>query len=804
MFQNINADGGVSNSNYVRENKINLMLKEIFKLHNCVIYILAFLVSAASIKNEILPFGLAIVAACMGSTVPIFVVYIISFISTAVFHGLDGLSAYFYTSIIFFLTVFMFKPKVSLEDRNEVFKVGTRIFIASFLYNLINNLRDIFLIYDLFLGTIIAALTYTFYKIFVNGIVVIRDFKDKKAFTIEEIISAALICSIAISAFSNVKFFSLSITNILVIFIILLFGLKNGMLVGGTVGLSIGLALTLIGNITLLQLTVFAVSGILAGVLNKFGKIGVIVGFILGNAILTYLANGNTATIIYFREIFISAVLLIFVPSKVKIQIEDLMGKEKLLTNRGEHRLNYYQEIKDKLSAVANTISEMNNNFYINNATSDLSKEIYIDNFLENMEDYGTNIFYEDVVNNQNIIEDIFDEFKINDIITENIIVNIFKKYNNYILMRDQKIKEDLQELIKIANRTYREMQIKKVKAETKKEENKKMSSELKNVTNMINKVSSETGINDNKFETKEKEIQVLLTGKGYNVNNVSVVQALNGKYIVNLDLEYNDETIRDKSKIANISDIISKSFGEKFSFQKDKKNLSTGVYIQTYSAEDKYIMQVGSSKTTKENSTVSGDSNLQVRLEDGKYLLVISDGMGSGKEAKQSSKFVVNTLNNLLAKGFEEDDVVNLINSELNLNKEDEMYASVDMSVFDLYSGTLSLMKNGACNTYIKTNKKVNIYPSDGMPIGIVNDINLSRNTIELNEGDIVLMCSDGLLEVQDEIKKDWIADFLKNVNTNNVQKIADLIVSEAIDNSYGIAKDDITVIVAKIIRYK
>ena len=64
--------------------------------------------------------------------------------------------------------------------------------------------------------------------------------------------------------------------------------------------------------------------------------------------------------------------------------------------------------------------------------------------------------------------------------------------------------------------------------------------------------------------------------------------------------------------------------------------------------------------------------------------------------------------------------------------------------------------------------------------------------------------MCSDGLLDSKDDRKSDWIEEFLKNVNTNNVQKIADLIVNEAIDNNYGKPKDDITVIVAKITKKK
>ena len=244
MFQN------VSNSridiNKEDNKKVSLILKELFTVHNVVIYILTFLVSMVSIKNEIIPFGLAILAACMGGTVPIFMVYIVSFISTWIFHGGDGLVTFFGTSIIFFVLIFIFKPKVSLDERNEVLKVGTRLFFASFLYNLINNIRGVFLIYDLFLGLVIAALTYTFYKIFVNGIVVIRDWGEKKAFTVEELIAASIIIAIAISVLKDVQIFSLSISNILIIFIILVLGWKNGMLIGGTAGLSIGLALTLV------------------------------------------------------------------------------------------------------------------------------------------------------------------------------------------------------------------------------------------------------------------------------------------------------------------------------------------------------------------------------------------------------------------------------------------------------------------------------------------------------------------------------------------------------------------------------
>ena len=60
--------------------------------------------------------------------------------------------------------------------------------------------------------------------------------------------------------------------------------------------------------------------------------------------------------------------------------------------------------------------------------------------------------------------------------------------------------------------------------------------------------------------------------------------------------------------------------------------------------------MAVGTADCTKNKSEISGDSVLNIRLKDGKYLLAISDGMGSGKNAKESSSNALKMLENLFA----------------------------------------------------------------------------------------------------------------------------------------------------------
>ena len=162
------------------------------------------------------------------------------------------------------------------------------------------------------------------------------------------------------------------------------------------------------------------------------------------------------------------------------------------------------------------------------------------------------------------------------------------------------------------------------------------------------------------------------------------------------LDLDINaSDILREKSKIANISDILSKVVGNRISFQKDFKSIEKGEYLQTYSSEDKYIMQVGSAKISEENSKMSGDSNLQIRINDGKYVLAISDGMGTGKSAREKSKMAINTLKELLENGFEKQESVALINSMLNQKNQNESYTSMDITVLDLFIGKVEFMKN-------------------------------------------------------------------------------------------------------------
>lgn len=214
------------------------------------------------------------------------------------------------------------------------------------------------------------------------------------------------------------------------------------------------------------------------------------------------------------------------------------------------------------------------------------------------------------------------------------------------------------------------------------------------------------------------------------------------------------------------------------------------------------FKIEVASVTATKNNSEVSGDSSVQTKLHDGKYMMAISDGMGSGLRAKKSSSTVIKMLKRLLTTGFDKDVSIGLINSAVNLNSNEETYATIDISVFDTNNGNIEFIKNGACPTFIKLNNNVEVVKAVSLPAGIVDNIDLVVYDKDLKGGEIIVMCSDGILESNNELtnKEIWVKELLENIETDDIQRIANILLQESIDNDLGIAKDDMTILIAKV----
>ena len=820
MLQNISKELGYEESSLNRENKREFydVSKKIFTKQNITIYLLTILISMVGLGEDALiaPFGIALTAASISAGMPLAMVYVSSIIGTTIKFGFNGLLIYVVASLIVLLLSIVSKPKKTYDDTNEKVKLGSRLAFSVFIVQLIYILFTGFYLYDFLTAIMISITSYIFYKIFVNSISVIKEYGIKKVFTVEEVIGASLLISIAVSAVGNFNILGFGVRNILCIFMVLYLGYRNGMLVGATSGITIGVVLSIIGGEEQVIIAAFAIAGLIAGLLNKFGKIGVIVGFIIGNIAVAYAANGGASNIIMFQEILIAAVGLLFVPKVTNINIEDVIPNIKLLPE-ASGTLEESSETLEKLNSISKTISDMANNFGENgkiipdeNETYEKNLNIFEDELLNSLEGLEGNNLYDDIYNNEeNIIDDIFKYLQENGVMTDNGIISIFAKHNTYLTSSENdyinpKELDEIREIIKAINTAYRISKNNFIWQKKLDENNKIVSKQLKNVSKVINNIANGIKENTDEYESERKEIENLLKEKGIAVKEVSIKKENTGRTIVSAYTNLCDDAEGKNCPIKPIDKVLSKVFDEKFMIQDQKCGirLNKNTCSYTFASEDKFIIQTGIAKAKKDDSIVSGDNISQTRLGDGKYMLAISDGMGSGANARRNSKIAISMLERLFNTGFDKETSINLINSAImNANKE-EMYATLDIEILDLYAGKMQILKNGACPTYIKKNKNVNLIKSTSLPTGIVSDISVDTYDTDLADGDIVVICSDGIIESNKEYanKELWVKYLLEEIQTDSPERIADIILHEAIDNDFGKAKDDMTVIAFKV----
>ena len=807
MFQNIQEVQ--ERIGYNEEKRKLNIFSNILTKNNIILYIIVFMVSTIGIGQDMSPFSLAITAACMAAGIPIFGIAVFGIAGNSIAFGTSGALNYMVTLLVLIITMFIARPIYNEENRNEKIKISKNLFASVFMVEVVKLFITQFTMYDALMVVTISMVTVVFYKIFVNSIVVIQEFNEHGAFSIEEVIGASLLLAIAFSALGELSVWGFSIRNILSILIVLVLGWKNGILLGTTSGVAIGVTLGIIAGTEPIMIAAYAISGMIAGVLNKFGKIGVIVGFIVGSGVLAYISNGGTSDLIVFKEILIASIGLLAMPKSVNINIEEFMGGKNLLpvSPFGALTRSKEKETVDKLKNVSSAIQDIADSYKeeINDDEILVSnRNIFISELLNQLDDKKDNMLYEDMTKMENSITDeLFRILVKKQKIDRKDLLETFAKFNSYIVgYEDNKIstqlEEDIEEVVTCVNNAYKISKSNFVLQKKLSENKKNMRTQLSEVSKAISGMAEEIKKDiqrEDEYTAKKQEINSLLAQVHIELEDIRINKASNGRMIIDVcptkELQ--------NSQIERVYKIVSNVLKEKLmiSSTHDGKRF-------TLTSEDKFILTTGMASTIKKGNIISGDNILKRRLQDGKYIFAISDGMGSGEEANKSSKLALSMLEKLLSSGFDKDISVELINGALLNSNQKEIFATLDIAIVDLYTGNIEFMKNGACPTYIKNKKRINLVKSLALPTGIIDKVDLCLYDKDIESGDILIMCSDGILDSNVEYKNKelWVKYLLEDIETDDSQKIADLILNEAIDNNFGVAKDDMSVVVCKFIK--
>ena len=191
----------------------------------------------------------------------------------------------------------------------------------------------------------------------------------------------------------------------------------------------------------------------------------------------------------------------------------------------------------------------------------------------------------------------------------------------------------------------------------------------------------------------------------------------------------------------------------------------------------------------------ISGDSVACFESADDHYYALISDGMGSGEEARDTSGFVTDFMSRALDGASQKVTMLKLLN-HLVLRRSKETSATVDLFGLDLIGGGAMFLKCGAVSSYIKRGSSIFRIRSRTTPLGLMKELDAEHIKVDVQAEDYIIMFSDGVCQTDSE--NPWLIEALSRPPKKSLKEYADYLLSVAKKNCS--LDDDMTVLVTKI----
>lgn len=198
-----------------------------------------------------------------------------------------------------------------------------------------------------------------------------------------------------------------------------------------------------------------------------------------------------------------------------------------------------------------------------------------------------------------------------------------------------------------------------------------------------------------------------------------------------------------------------------------------------------------------KYGESASGDTHSVVKIDERKFLVALSDGMGSGEYAKKVSETAISLLESFYRAKMPSDLVLATVNRLLSFSKE-ETFACVDVAIVDLDSGKADVVKIGSPMGFILSENTLRILEGESLPLGILENMHPSVSTYYLKNNDVLLFVSDGITSAFSSSGE--MLDVVKKIPCYNPQEIAERLLGEVLRRENGRAQDDMTVVAVRL----
>lgn len=317
------------------------------------------------------------------------------------------------------------------------------------------------------------------------------------------------------------------------------------------------------------------------------------------------------------------------------------------------------------------------------------------------------------------------------------------------------------------------------------------VSEQFEGISDMLKELSTDFSA-DEQFDTALAETAAAaLHNLGINASDCTAKRDKYGRISLEMQLDIGENTVLNRLQIMKM---LSISCERDFDIPNITKN--KGGALLTVNERPVYRIDIGAEQISATAGSVCGDAYKYFNDGKGHFLIVLSDGMGTGGRAAVDGAMASGLMTRLIKAGFGFDCSLKILNSTMLFKSSDESLATVDIASIDLFTGDTELYKAGAAPTLVRRGGRTGRAESQSLPVGILKEVSFDRAGIKLRVNDILMLISDGVTFDGTE----WIRAELENWQNGTAQDLAEHICTLARRRQTDSRTDDITVIAAII----
>ena len=640
-----------------------------------------------------------------------------------------------------------------------------------------------------------AVLAFVLTLIFLQSLPLVNITLQRKTLKTEEIVCLVIFLASILTGTLALEIQGLSVANILSRYLILLFALAAGASLGATVGVITGLVFGLAQVENFSAMSLLAFSGLLGGLLKEWGKFGVSMGLLIGTLLLGLYGSESANLMLMAYESLFAILLLFATPKSVFLKIAKYIPGT---TEYSQEQQQYLRKVRDM---TAKRVEQFSSIFFALSksfSNSDVEKEDEnkeIDFFLGNITEKTCQTCYKKDYCWASNLEKTYGTMKrmLVEMNSEGRVSQQTAKEWKRFCVRNRKVMDLMQQELHLYQANE------KLKKQLR-ESRKIVAEQLMGVSEVMDNFAKEIQKERQNHEKQEEQLMSMIQSFGIEIEHIEIYSLEPANIDIDITIPYCGGLGQCEKIIAPIlTDIL----GEPVVVHSETCGQEFGsVCHANFRSQKTYVIETGVAHAAKDGAFLSGDCYSTIEIGTGKIALALSDGMGNGPKAYNESNETLTLLKKILQSGIDEEVAIKSINSILSLRSTDDVYATLDLSIIDLQDAKVKFLKIGSTPSFIKRGDKVLKIEASNLPIGIVRDFEMEIVHSQLKAEDLLIMMTDGIYEGPRNVENIelWLRRKILELETEEPQEVADLIMEEVIRGMGGKIPDDMTILVAKV----